>query len=163
MEKQEFERQNLLMTSVEAGDLEGVKKMLQEGMDINLLDSSEDTLLMRASKNGDEKMASLLLQAGSDVNFQNKQGQTALMRAVQFEKIEMIKYLILKGARLDLKDNNGQTALNMAIESSNKGIFDLLIDIDLIKKGLATAPIEGLKISSQKVEEKDSYGRDYTF
>ena len=108
-------------------------------------------------------MASLLLQAGSDVNFQNKQGQTALMRAVQFEKIEMIKYLILKGARLDLKDNNGQTALNMAIESSNKGIFDLLIDIDLIKKGLATAPIEGLKISSQKVEEKDSYGRDYTF
>ena len=147
---------------MDSGDLDAVKKLLENGKDPDLPTLSGDTPLMRAAQNGDEKMAGLLLLKGAQVNFQNKQGKTALMSAVQFEQIEMIKYLVAKGARLDLKDMNGQSALNLAFQSSNKGVFDLLIDVDLIQKGFLNSAPNALAIARKNIQQTKADGREYT-
>ena len=125
--------------------------------------SEEEKELMSAIENKDEKMVAVLLNKGVDVNVQDEEGQTPLMKAVQSENSEMIKHLLLKGARLDLKNKEGETALTIAFQSSNKGIFDLLIDYDLMKKGLANRDVLAIKIETQHLVKKESYGRDYTF
>ncbi|MBO7244304.1 MAG: ankyrin repeat domain-containing protein [Alphaproteobacteria bacterium] len=163
MKENQALKNNSLVQIAESGDVTSAQKLLEEGHQVDLPTLSGDTALMRAAQNGDEQMADLLIKFGADVNFQNKEGKTALMSAVQFEKIEMIKYLVLQGARLDLKNKDGQSALNMALQSSNKGIFDLLIDIDLIKKGLLNMELKAVKIGEQGVQKKDCFGRDYTF
>ena len=63
-------------------DLEGVKKALKNGANVNSMDSSGYTALMGASGAGYCEVTKLLADKGADLHARDNRGRTALRNAV---------------------------------------------------------------------------------
>ena len=124
---------NNIIELTQYNDIEGVRKAIAEGADINILYESTswdaDTLLttlMFATQCGLNEIAELLIEKGAKLDLQTKYGLTALMIASSFGNTRIAKQLIEKGANQDLKDCMGKTALMKAIHSGHAEIIELL-------------------------------------
>ena len=111
-----------------AGDYTEVKKLIEEGANVNDREENGTTALIYASKEGHTDIAKLLIDEGADVNAQEYHGWTALMFASIKGQIDIAKLLIEEGADLDARDDNGYTALMYAIANRNTDITMLLIE-----------------------------------
>ena len=69
----------LLISAAGDGDIEYMKKKLEDGADINKRNHSGGTALSVAAHNGHLKAVKFLLDEGADINAQNKDGYTVLM------------------------------------------------------------------------------------
>jgi len=87
-----------LFRAADAGDIGGVKKSLDAGVDVNSQDSDGWTALMFASIGGHVEVAHHLLQAGADVNKQNNDGATPVKMARLTGQIDVVKALVKAGA-----------------------------------------------------------------
>jgi len=86
-----------LSKAVVYNDIEQVKNILNNGGDVNAIDSDsfrEETPLIIASKKGRTKIVQLLLSKGADHSIKEISGATALRAAVQKGHIEVIKLLL---------------------------------------------------------------------
>ncbi len=116
-----------IWSAAENGKISVIKKLLEEGIDINLQDSEGWTALMFASRFSDNEssleIVKLLIDSGADLNLQDIDGMTALMLACEpsntNSSLEIAKLLINSGADLNIKSNNGWTALMVASSDSN--------------------------------------------
>ncbi|WFR59478.1 ankyrin repeat domain-containing protein [Anaerocolumna sp. AGMB13025] len=123
------------------GDIEYVRKHLEQGINPNSVYKYGWTPLICAVENEQKEIVELLLKSGADVNFQPVGGWTALHQAVDVsidgtiqnrgkqgdEPIEMIKYLLDNGADITLKNGDGRTPLDIAkIYNSQKVIMFLI-------------------------------------
>ena len=100
----------------EKGDLEGLKRELANGVDVNSQDDMGDTALIWAIVNGHTEIADeLLKQPNINVNIKNKYGNTALIWANREGHIEIVKEL-LKHPNIDVNsiDESKNTALILA-------------------------------------------------
>jgi ankyrin repeat protein len=79
------------------GDLDGVRKFLDEGLDVNSKNSSGDTALMQAAAQGRREVVELLLARGVDVQVKNKARQNAVSIAVMNKQGEIALLLMNKG------------------------------------------------------------------
>ncbi len=79
-----------LIDAVENNDIRLVQKLLDSGVDINIISNDGDTALNYASVNGNLEIVRLLLKNRADPNIQNDFGWTALMIA-QTKKIQKLK------------------------------------------------------------------------
>lgn len=129
-----------LVEAASHGDNDTVKKLLNEGVDINATSSEHDncTALICAAINGHAHTVTLLLHRSAHVNKRDADGYTALMCAVLSGSISSIKALIKKGT---LKGEYGKRAWFMAVEQAinsdssdhlqiMKTFLDLGVDID---------------------------------
>lgn len=128
-----------------------IKKLIKNGLDIDVKDANGDTLLMRIVKNGYLEIAKLLISNGANVNVKNNAGITVLMQAVdrgfpelarlnvsigvligrtavEQDNPELVKLLIEKGADVNAKDKDGYTALMRAIKKGYLEIARALIN-----------------------------------
>ena len=80
-EEKEGVNQEVFIWSVRSGDYAEVKRLIEEGVDVNAKDYNEYTVLMSASYDGHREIAKLLIEEGADVNAQCKLGYTALIEA----------------------------------------------------------------------------------
>ena len=114
------------------GDTKLVRKLLDEGADVNAKSGSGSTALMMASSKGHKEIVAMLLEKkyGADVNVKNNEGWTALDRASLNEHTEIVEMLLKNGADVNTKDNGGYTAL---IEASRKGHTEIVAM--LLEKG----------------------------
>ena len=62
----------------ERGDIEGVKRHLADGADVNAKNDFGSTPLIAAALKGHKEIAELLISEGADVNAKNDRGQTPL-------------------------------------------------------------------------------------
>ena len=110
------------------GDIEEVKALLDQGVDINAKDDGGRTQLHRASLGGHEKLVRLLISKGADVNVQEDQGfrATPLHHAVHRDHRDIVEILLAHGADIDIKDRNGRTPLDMAKRRGNAEIVEIL-------------------------------------
>jgi hypothetical protein len=99
-----------LTLAAASNDLEGIKRALQSGADINSTTIDGRTPLIHAAILGRENAVRLLIQNKADLNHRDISGQTALMYAVVVEPKVAIQ-LITAGADVKIKDNQGGTAL----------------------------------------------------
>ena len=83
----------MLIQSAESGDYAEVKRLIEEGVNVNARDWDGHTALMFASKKGNTEITKLLIDAGTDVYVQNEEGYTALNYADQFEQINVAELL----------------------------------------------------------------------
>ena len=88
-----------LFESVKSGDYSEVKRLIEEGTDVNAKDSVGWIALMWASHFGHTEIAKLLIESGADVNTQTKVGATALRLASQQGHREIANLLIEAGAK----------------------------------------------------------------
>ena len=99
----------------------------KKSIDLNNLDTNEETPLIRASYLQDTNTLIKLIYNGADINAQDKNKDTALTKALRNGKKDNALFLIEKGADVNIKNNWGNTALIYAI-SSYPDIAKLLIE-----------------------------------
>ncbi len=140
----------MLLEAVKNNNIEGVKKSLDNGEDINIRDKDGYTALILASINGYTKIAELLLENPEktkiNVNIKDNFKHTSLVWASCHYRIEIVKLLLENNEKTNINVNiqtcMGYTALILAssyghieivkllLESSNKTNIDVNIKDD---------------------------------
>jgi ankyrin repeat protein len=103
-----------LLQAIERGDVDGVRKLLKQGADINAKDPSGATALMYASVYSTAECMRLLLDKGADPNGQSDTGATALMWGIADAR--KANLLIEKGANVNARSKAGMTPLLLAAQ-----------------------------------------------
>jgi ankyrin repeat protein len=133
---------NYLLHACKFGNIEVVEFLLENGSDVNHIDSGEKTPLYWATTNKDDgesaKICILLIKKGININHQSKDGKTALFGAVggvaNYEKGTItLEVLLNAGADADLRDKDDQVGpLDLAV-SSITGLNGLAVVKMLLK------------------------------
>ena len=74
---------NAFFQATSTGDLETMKKIIKEGINVNISDAKGITPLMIAAAYGKLEPTRLLLNSGADINIEDEEGNTALIYANQ--------------------------------------------------------------------------------
>ena len=90
-----------LMSAASNGDINAVKRLLNEGADVNAKNSDNWTALTKAARDGNTEIVKLLIEKGADVHAKAYKGYSALMVAALGGNTEIVKLLIEKGADID--------------------------------------------------------------
>ncbi|MFC1670852.1 ankyrin repeat domain-containing protein [Spirochaetota bacterium] len=119
-----------IIKAVLEGNLKKVRKLAENGADVNTLIKEKDkTLLMKAAKRGNEKMVRLLVDLGADIDAKNKnEDETALFFACWEGHQEIAKFLIEKGADVHHKKIGGRTTLMYAVHSNSVEVVRILLE-----------------------------------
>jgi ankyrin repeat protein len=116
-EMNEAERNEALRTAAESGDLEGVRKLIGLGADVNAELMFDSTPLYFAATNGHIEVVRYLVEScGVDVDSADMHGGTALMRSVEHGSMPSVICLLELGAGIDAADYNGFTSPMRAVE-----------------------------------------------
>ena len=107
------------------GDIEKVKSLILEGINVNTKSQNGVMALHWASVNGHRNIAELLIQNGADVNVQINSGQTPLLLACQMGKKDVVALLLTKGADFNIKFRN-RSPLSYARDNDHTEIVELL-------------------------------------
>ncbi len=91
----------LLILSAIANDLETLKRLLNEGADVNVQDHEGRRALHQASSNKNVEMAQLLIKRQADVNAPDLYGFVPLHFAAQEYAIDLAKLFLKNGASVD--------------------------------------------------------------
>ncbi len=112
----------LLKEALESGNVEGVKKFIEEGLNINIMHGDVTPLMMAASK-GFTEIAEALIQAGANINYKNDEGWTALHKAAFDQTTTGVVDLFLQsGVDFEARNKAGKTPLNLAEEKGHRDI-----------------------------------------
>jgi uncharacterized protein len=119
-----------LMQAVEKKDVEAVRQLIGSGINVDQLDSSNDSPLIMAAYKGHTEIVRLLLEAGADVAAVDPGMQATALHAASYAgRTEAAKLLIEFGIEIDKQGPvNGYTALHDAIWENNIETARVLID-----------------------------------
>lgn len=118
-----------LIKAIWDDDLDAVRNLLAEGVDVNLLDeNTRSTALAEAVASGNLELVRTLLNAGADPNARNSAGVTPLMRLDEDGTAELVRVLIDAGAKVNLKDEEGETALMTTAVVDKVEVLQALLD-----------------------------------
>ena len=101
-----------LLMAAKEGDIEAVKKYLDDGAEINVMArangqkfegwwSGEFNSLHTATQSNNDELVKLLIARGADVNALGERGSTALSYAVSNGNVGLAEFLISKGANVN--------------------------------------------------------------
>lgn len=113
-----------LHNAAEYGDIDKVKELITNGVNIDIEDDVLTTPLHLAARNGHSQMATLLIRNKADINAQNLLGVTPLHLAAGNGHVNVVNILIKNRADIKEKDNNGREALDLATDTE---IIELLL------------------------------------
>ncbi|KAL1165711.1 hypothetical protein V6Z11_A06G147100 [Gossypium hirsutum] len=98
-EGEEIDEGLRLMYLANEGDLDGIRELLDSGINVNFRDIDDRTALHIAACQGQTDVVSLLLQRGADVESTDRWGSTPLADAVYYKNHDVIKLLEKHGAK----------------------------------------------------------------
>jgi ankyrin repeat protein len=124
-----------LYAVIRAGDLSGLKELLDRGVSPNARDNREITPLMYAAEAGSVAEMRMLIEHDADLNAQNAFGATALMWSVP--DVQKMRLLLEHGADLNIAAKSGKTALLIALSMPSPQAARLLL-----AKGADTAAVD---------------------
>ena len=110
------------------GDIEKLKKYIQDGTDINLQDECNSTALHAAANSRKKEVVDFLINKGAHVDAKDKLSMTPLFYAAMQNHRNIVDLLLAKGADVNAKDEDGYTLLHHAIWEINKDAVELLIN-----------------------------------
>ena len=123
-----------LMKAITKGDREELKKLIQQGADVNFQRKSlNDTALMLATLIGDLASVKILIQAGADPNLRGINNVNALYLAVEGRYFDIATYLIQNKTDFKMRGLLGQSILSSMFE---------LWDVKNIKKIMLVGGID---------------------
>jgi len=132
-----------LLKASEKGDVEKVKKLLEEGADVNAKDFLGFTSLHLAASNGHFNVVKLLIEKGADVNAKVRGGSTPLHLAASNGHFNVVKLLLEHGSDPDIKNIWGNTAIDLARTNRHYDIVKLIEEF----KSFKILNIESSKLS----------------
>jgi ankyrin repeat protein len=108
-------------------DLEKVRRLVENGADINSKDQYGQTALMNAAHRGQVELVHLLIENGADLNITAKYNLSALMLSLIAGHPDVSRLLIEAGADVNLRSNmNFYSALHLAENAGYNEIVALL-------------------------------------
>ncbi|WDV08483.1 ankyrin repeat domain-containing protein [Lysinibacillus irui] len=116
-----------LLKAAEKGDIEVLRKVLEQKVDINAQDANKRTALMIATYNQDVEAAKLLIEAGADVNIQDSMQNTPFLYAGAEGYLDILKLTIQAGADPTILNGYGGTALIPAAEHGHVEVIEELL------------------------------------
>jgi ankyrin repeat protein len=117
---------NTLLREVNAGNVDGVRQLIDNGANVNGTNEVGVTPLMNASGIGNKEIVELLIAKGANVNARSSGNYTALMQAALVGQTEIVKLLLDAGADPTVKDIAGKSAQTYAEEKGHKEIAAML-------------------------------------
>ncbi|KAJ7879081.1 ankyrin repeat-containing domain protein [Mycena olivaceomarginata] len=108
------------------GYTEGVRWLLQQGVDVNIRDA-DGSAFHAASGHGHTEIVRLLLEKGIDFNAKDGKGRTALEVACAEDHTDVVRLLLESGADANEKGAFLGTALQAASWVGNKEVVGLLL------------------------------------
>ncbi|CAE7705328.1 unnamed protein product [Symbiodinium sp. CCMP2592] len=89
------------------------KLCIRQGVDLEQVDTNQQTPLFWAAASGNLAMLEFLLNFGFEVNFRDLNRKTALFFAISYKHWEAVNFLIERGASLDVRSTSGQKPRSM--------------------------------------------------
>jgi ankyrin repeat protein len=130
--------QDPLYSATIRADIDGVKKALAEGADINRQSDNGYTALMWASTYSNrspyDEVAKFLINAGADVNISAIDGTTAILDAAESSK-EITLMLVDKGADINARRDDGRGIFTSCIFGILMGVTDIELAEFMLSKG----------------------------
>lgn len=119
-----------LLTAAEAGDLDRVKTLIQEGHQVNQLELylNPHTPLILAIQNDHIQVIEVLIEKGADVNLPSISGVAPLHFAVWRGNIEACRRLVEAGADIRKNTRTGWTPLHYAARHGRLEIISYLLE-----------------------------------
>ncbi|XP_008543505.1 death-associated protein kinase 1 [Microplitis demolitor] len=114
-----------LISAVKRGCIQTVCQLLNQGIQVDIKDTKQDTLLHIACATGNEVMTTLLIDNGIELDVANEKGHTPLHVAARNGHINIVRLLCLSGCDVD-KTNHGIRADVTAIKYGHLDIANLL-------------------------------------
>lgn len=107
---------------------ESVKLLLENGADVNLRGTSQDSALIYAVKIRQSRLVEMLIAAGAKINFQNDEDRTAYSYAAQLGDKELKKILIKAGAdvTIGVKEYRKECGENAFFQAAADGRTDVV-------------------------------------
>ena len=107
---------------------ETVITLINNGADVNILDTDGDSPLMIVCSIGHESTLQILLEKGANVNLCNKTGVSPLYAACSSGHDSTIQLLLNNGADVNLCDETGVSPLYAACSSGHDSTIQLLLN-----------------------------------
>ncbi|MBX9976059.1 ankyrin repeat domain-containing protein [Cytobacillus firmus] len=150
-----------LLQAAERKETETIKRLIEEGVDINKKDSDGRTATMIAAYNNDVETAKVLIKAGADVNIQDNMKNSPFLYAGAEGYVEILKLTIEAGADPAIINRYGGTALIPASEHGHiDAIKELLtktdIDVNHVNDLGWTALLEAIILNDGNVEQQQT-------
>ncbi|MEM4367118.1 MAG: ankyrin repeat domain-containing protein [Candidatus Anstonellales archaeon] len=109
--------ESVLLNASYEEKLKLVKRLIDDGANVNVKSSDGSTPLILTTSASNEKIVETLLNAGADVNTKNNRGNRALCYAFGCCRAELplIKLLVEAGADVNIKTSDGRPLLCQAV------------------------------------------------
>jgi ankyrin repeat protein len=114
--------------AAETGDIDKLRKMLDDGLPPDIQGPKGWTALRKAAVKNNFDVAFELLKRGADVDAVNFTGKTALMMACAYGHYEVVSLLLFYGADPDLIHCGGRTALMIAASHGHESVVGALLN-----------------------------------
>lgn len=130
------EIQKAFIRAAQFGELDKVKELFEEGVDIDArIDKEESgfkslshTAITAAAQDSHTEIIEWLIENGANVNSTDSYGASAIVYAADEENAELVKLLIENGADVNITSSGGSSALKYAREMDNEEIIQMLLE-----------------------------------
>ena len=128
-----------LWAAARTGNLQAIKRHIEEGGDINALDSGfRLSAIAWGALHGQTEIVQLLIKNGADVNLKNGDGATPLHSAAFLGRVDVAKLLLENGADVKARNNDGATPMDvLSVDWETTAFVCSLIGIDIEEAEIA--------------------------
>ncbi|MFS0554701.1 ankyrin repeat domain-containing protein [Brevibacillus sp. 179-C9.3 HS] len=109
------------------GNIEALKKHLEQGLDINARNRQKRTAILTAAMNDKLEAVSFLVEAGADVDLQDETCFNPFLFGCINNKLELVKMMIKAGTNLELLTRFGGVGITPASEKGHVEIVRELV------------------------------------
>jgi beta-lactamase regulating signal transducer with metallopeptidase domain len=117
-----------LYEAAQAGDIEGVKEMLEAGANPSAKIDGDGSPLIGAARSGRSEITKLLLDQGADPNGTVEGDGSPLIQAAKNGRLDQVRMLIDRGADVNLAVDGDENPLMNAAEQGSLPIVQLLVE-----------------------------------
>jgi len=120
----------LLFEACESGNIDIVKDLINNNIDINIINKNNDTPLLVACKNNQNEIIKLLIYCNADLNYENN-NNTALSLCLK-NNSEIIYELIEFGANVNYVNKLKESCLSIAVSCCNLKVIEIILNLSNI-------------------------------
>ncbi|CAB78897.1 protein kinase-like protein [Arabidopsis thaliana] len=143
-----------LMYLANEGDIEGIKELIDSGIDANYRDIDDRTALHVAACQGLKDVVELLLDRKAEVDPKDRWGSTPFADAIFYKNIDVIKILEIHGAKHPMAPMHVKTAREVPEYEINPSELDFTQSKEITKGTYCMAMWRGIQVAVKKLDDE---------